>query len=138
MKLPAGTPAPNEILDALNTNKKEKQKLANNEEFVDYHYTKDQFGNTKRKRVIKRITKKTKELTEEQKEEIDNAFLLFDKDKSGNIDVGELKDAMKALGIHLKKDEVKAQMNKVDKDGSGNIDKQEFTALMAEQIESRN
>jgi calcium-binding protein CML len=29
-------------------------------------------------------------------------------------------------------------MLKVDKDGSGNIDKDEFTALMAEQIESRN
>jgi len=29
-------------------------------------------------------------------------------------------------------------MIKVDKDGSGNIDRAEFTALMAEQIESRN
>jgi Ca2+-binding EF-hand superfamily protein len=52
--------------------------------------------------------------------------------------VGELKDAMKALGIFLKKDDVKAVMTKVDKDGSGNIDEGEFTALMAEQIESRN
>jgi len=33
--------------------------------------------------------------------------LLFDKDKSGSIDVVELKDAMKALGIFLRKDEVK-------------------------------
>lgn len=77
-------------------------------------------------------------LTEEQKEEIDNAFIIFDKDKSGSIDVGELKDAMKALGIFLKKDDVKQVMTKVDKDGSGNIDKEEFTALMAEQIESRD
>ena len=45
---------------------------------------------------------------------------------------------MKALGIFLKKDEVKAVMTKVDKDGSGNIDKDEFMGLMAEQIESRN
>jgi len=29
-------------------------------------------------------------------------------------------------------------MTKVDKDGSGAIDKDEFMALMAEQIESRN
>ena len=29
-------------------------------------------------------------------------------------------------------------MTKVDKDGSGAIDKEEFMALMAEQIESRN
>ena len=92
----------------------------------------------KRKRIVQRTTKKIKILTEEQKEEIDNAFIIFDKDKSGSIDVGELKDAMKALGIFLKKDEVKGVMTKVDKDGSGNIDKEEFTALMAEQIESRN
>jgi len=34
----------------------------------------------------------------------------------------ELKDAMKALGIFLKKEDVKKVMTKVDKDGSGNID----------------
>ena len=51
-----------------------------------------------------------KYLTIEQKEEIDNAFILFDKDNSGTIDVGELKDAMKALGIFLKKSEVKEKM----------------------------
>jgi Ca2+-binding EF-hand superfamily protein len=39
---------------------------------------------------------------------------------------------MKALGIFLKKEEVKQKMTKVDKDGSGAIDKDEFMALMAE------
>ena len=63
-------------------------------------------GKIKRKKVFKRITKRIKCLTEEQIEEIDNSFLLFDRDKSGTIDVGELRDAMKALGIFLKKDEV--------------------------------
>ena len=76
--------------------------------------------------------KKVKHLTNEQCEEINNAFLLFDKDNSGSIDVNELKDAMKALGIYLKKEEVKLKMAKVDKDGSGAIDKDEFMALMAE------
>jgi len=42
---------------------------------------------------------------------------------------------MKAMGIFLKKEEVKQKMMKVDKDGSGYIDKDEFMALMAEQIE---
>ena len=45
---------------------------------------------------------------------------------------------MKALGIFLKKEEVKQKMTRVDKDGSGAIDKEEFMSLMAEQIESRN
>lgn len=58
--------------------------------------------------------------------------MLFDKDKSGSIDIHELKDALKALGIFLKRDEIKQMMTKVDKDGSGAIDQEEFTALMAE------
>jgi Ca2+-binding EF-hand superfamily protein len=45
---------------------------------------------------------------------------------------------MKAQGIFLKKEEVREKMTKVDKDGSGTIEKEEFMALMAEQIESRN
>lgn len=81
---------------------------------------------------------KTKYLTEDQIEEIDHAFLIFDKDRSGSIDIFELKDALKALGIFLKKEDIKQVMTKVDKDGSGAIDKDEFKALMAEQIEQRD
>ena len=86
--------------------KKIKRPLARDEEFVDYKHVIEN-GEAKRKKIIKKTLKKVKMLTEEQKEEIDNAFLLFDKDKSGSIDVNELKDAMKALGIFLKKEEVR-------------------------------
>lgn len=60
----------------------------------------------KRKRVFRRITKVKKYLSNEQKEEIDHAFELFDKDKSNTIDTVELRDAMKSLGVFLKKHEV--------------------------------
>ena len=53
---------------------------------------------------VKRKVKKKKALTKEQVDEIKMAFELFDKDHSGNIDVNELRDAMKALGVYLKKD----------------------------------
>ena len=56
---------------------------------------------------------------------------MFDRDRSGTIDIVELKDAMRALGIFLKKDEIRDYMQKVDKDGSGSIDRIEFTGLMA-------
>ena len=57
--------------------------------------------------------------------------MMFDKDRSNSIDLSELKDAMKALGVHLLKDELRCKMEQVDKDGSGTIDKLEFLSLMA-------
>ena len=46
------------------------------------------------------------ELSEEQREEINEAFGLFDLDKDGFIDYHELKVAMKALGFELPKGEI--------------------------------
>ncbi|KAF1836147.1 EF-hand [Decorospora gaudefroyi] len=46
------------------------------------------------------------DLTEEQREEIGEAFNLFDLDKDGYIDYHELKVAMKALGFDLPKQEI--------------------------------
>ncbi len=43
------------------------------------------------------------ELTEEQKQEIREAFDLFDTDGSGTIDAKELKVAMRAIGFEPKK-----------------------------------
>lgn len=86
---------------------RKKRPLEKDEEFVEYKHVELPDGMMKRKKVIKKITKKTKWLTQEQVEEIDNAFLLFDKDKSGTIDIYELKDALKALGIFLKREQVK-------------------------------
>merc|ERR1712051_942260 len=43
--------------------------------------------------------KKARDITEEQKQEIKEAFDLFDTDGSGNIDQKELKVAMRALGL---------------------------------------
>jgi len=82
----------------------EKYELKSNEEFVDYKYYQQKDGSTKRMKIVRKTTKYTKHLTEEQVEEINNAFKLFDKDGSNAIDLYELKDAMKALGIHMKKD----------------------------------
>ncbi|KAJ4381758.1 Calcium-binding component of the spindle pole body (SPB) half-bridge [Didymella sp. IMI 355093] len=45
-------------------------------------------------------------LSEEQREEISEAFNLFDLDKDGFIDYHELKVAMKALGFDLPKQEI--------------------------------
>jgi len=58
------------------------------------------------------------ELTDEQKQEIKEAFDLFDTDKTGKIDYHELKVAMRALGFDVKKQEVQGLMNEYNRDGS--------------------
>ena len=59
------------------------------------------------------------ELTEEQKQEIREAFDLFDTDGSGTIDAKELKVAMRALGFEPKKEELKKLISDLDKNASG-------------------
>ncbi|KAI8896318.1 Caltractin [Globomyces pollinis-pini] len=70
------------------------------------------------------------DLTVDQKQEIREAFDLFDTDGSGTIDVKELKVAMRALGFQPKKEEIKKMMVEMDKNGSGKIDFNEFLELM--------
>mmetsp|Transcript_2121 Transcript_2121/g.3268 ORF Transcript_2121/g.3268 Transcript_2121/m.3268 type:complete len:167 (-) Transcript_2121:120-620(-) len=74
--------------------------------------------------------KKQKELTEEQKQEIKEAFDLFDTDGSGEIDSKELKVAMRALGFEPKKEEIQKMISDVDDDGSGTIGYEEFLKMM--------
>merc|ERR1712164_201728 len=73
---------------------------------------------------------KQKELTEEQKQEIKEAFDLFDTDGSGSIDAKELKVAMRALGFEPKKDEIAKMIADVDDSGDGEIDFDEFMVMM--------
>ena len=69
------------------------------------------------------------ELTEEQKQEIREAFDLFDTDKSGSIDYHELKVAIRALGFDIKKEEVRRIMSEVDREGTGTIEFPEFLSI---------
>ncbi|XP_008324868.2 caltractin [Cynoglossus semilaevis] len=71
------------------------------------------------------------ELTEEQRQEIKEAFDLFDTDGTGTIDVKELKVAMRALGFEPKKEEIKKMIADIDKEGSGTIDFSDFLSMMA-------
>merc|ERR1711912_106896 len=54
--------------------------------------------------------KKPGQLSDEQLDEIREAFSLFDSDASGQIDVRELKAAMRALGFEVKNEELKKMM----------------------------
>ena len=69
-------------------------------------------------------------MTEEQKQEIKEAFDLFDTDGSGAIDAKELKVAMRALGFEPKKEEVKKMMAEADREGTGRIEYKDFLDMM--------
>merc|ERR1712205_282576 len=78
--------------------------------------------------------KKQTELDDAQKQEIKEAFDLFDTDGSGNIDVKELTVAMKALGCDPKPGEIEKMIGEVDDDGSGEIGYPEFLKMMTNRI----
>merc|ERR1711890_201975 len=69
-------------------------------------------------------------LSEEQMDEIREAFNLFDGDQSGAIDVRELKAAMRALGFEVKNEELKKMVSDIDGDGNGTIEFGEFLTMM--------
>merc|ERR1712022_186 len=74
--------------------------------------------------------KKPGQLSDEQLDEIREAFSLFDSDASGQIDVRELKAAMRALGFEVKNEELKKMVTDIDNDGNGTIEFGEFLEMM--------
>ncbi len=78
------------------------------------------------------------ELTDEQKQEIREAFDLFDTDGSGTIDAKELRVAMRALGFEPKKEEIKKMIADIDKDDSGTIDFSEFLEMMTAKMSEKD
>ncbi|KAJ3868185.1 Ca2+-binding EF-hand superfamily protein [Lentinula novae-zelandiae] len=86
----------------------------------------------------KRRTHSRPELTDEQKQEIKEAFELFDTDKDGRIDYHELKVAMRALGFDMKKAEVLKILRDHDKTGHGFMDFEDFAKIMSDRILARD
>ncbi|XP_074864301.1 centrin-2 isoform X1 [Carettochelys insculpta] len=97
------------------------------------------------------------ELTEDQKQEIREAFDLFDTDGSGSIDVKELKTwhwfpphqfprpldqavrvAMRALGFEPKKEEIKKMISDIDKEGTGKISFNDFLVVMTQKMAEKD
>lgn len=77
----------------------------------------------------KRRTHARPELTDEQKQEIKEAFDLFDTDKDGCVDYHELKVAMRALGFDLKKAEVLKILRDHDKTGQHLMEFEDFAKI---------
>lgn len=82
--------------------------------------------------------KKKRELADEQKQEIKEAFDLFDTDKDRAIDYHELKVAMRALGFDVKKADVLKILRDYDREGTGKISFEDFNEVMTDMMLERD
>ncbi|SCU82549.1 LADA_0C06216g1_1 [Lachancea dasiensis] len=79
-----------------------------------------------------------KELLEENKQEIFEAFSLFDMNNDGFVDYHELKVAARALGFDLSKQELLELLEKHDRDGRRLMHYDDFFVVMGEKILNRD
>ena len=77
-------------------------------------------------------------LTEDEVLEIKEAFDLFDTDKSGEIDVAELKQALLNLGIDTKNQTLQNMLADIDKNGDATIDFDEFIDMMTAKMSDKD
>ena len=74
------------------------------------------------------------ELSEDQKQELKEAFELFDADKVGSIDLHELKVLMRALGFDVKKADVIKLVHDVDPNNEGTVVYEQFLEIMVSSV----
>ncbi len=88
--------------------------------------------------ATKKLSKIEVRLTDAQKQDVKQAFDLFDTDGSEHIDAKELKVALRALGFEPNKEYVAKIMAELDKNGSGGIDFNEFLDLLIQKMSEQD
>ena len=73
--------------------------------------------------------RKKRELTDLERQEIQEAFCLFDTDNDEMLDYHELKVALRALGFDVKKADLQKLMADYDVDNSGKISLKDFNEI---------
>ncbi|KAF8572478.1 hypothetical protein P879_00586 [Paragonimus westermani] len=83
--------------------------------------------------------RKRRELTPEQKQEIVEAFDLFDTDRDHSLSYYEFKVALRALGFELKKQEVLQILDDYNiKEDGGNLTFDDFNEIVTDMILDRD
>mmetsp|Transcript_13721 Transcript_13721/g.51170 ORF Transcript_13721/g.51170 Transcript_13721/m.51170 type:complete len:191 (-) Transcript_13721:238-810(-) len=77
-------------------------------------------------------------LSEEEMEEIREAFNLFDTEGKGTIDVRELKAGFRALGFVVKKAELRQMLQDIDKETAASVEFNEFVDMVTPKMQSRD
>lgn len=79
-----------------------------------------------------------KDLLKEQKQEIYEAFTLFDMNNDGYLDFHEFKVALRALGFQLEKKDILEMINRYDRDGRHLVHYDDFFVIAGEMIINRD
>mmetsp|Transcript_33913 Transcript_33913/g.43572 ORF Transcript_33913/g.43572 Transcript_33913/m.43572 type:complete len:172 (+) Transcript_33913:69-584(+) len=78
------------------------------------------------------------ELTDDEKIELKEAFNLFDANKTGHIDIHELKVLIRALGFPVKKQEVLKMVYDCDPNNEGTVDMDTYLEIMTDKYAMRD
>ncbi|KAL0125420.1 hypothetical protein PUN28_004504 [Cardiocondyla obscurior] len=79
-----------------------------------------------------------KELTEQQKSDIKEAFDLFDPDGTGKIPIKDLKVVLRALGFELTKKEIQTLVEEVGLECPSELAYEEFVKIMSIKIKDQD
>ncbi|UJR14686.1 hypothetical protein I4U23_001679 [Adineta vaga] len=71
-------------------------------------------------------------LTEAQRQELKDAFNVFDTDGSGKISATELSSIFRALNVNVSGQQLNQLVKQMDSNGSGQVEFDEFARVMAE------
>lgn len=82
--------------------------------------------------------KKSTSESNQHKQDIKEAFQLFDEEDTGFIKSNQLKYAMRALGFEPRKEEVKNILKELDKEGSGCVAFAAFEAMMYRKLSEKD
>ncbi|CAE8717079.1 unnamed protein product, partial [Polarella glacialis] len=83
-------------------------------------------------------SKATHAVSKEQRQEIKEAFDIFDSERTGKMDYHELKVAIRAMGFEIKKPEALELMTRYDREETGNIGYDAFEEIMVQRYAAQD
>uniref|UniRef100_A0A7S1LT79 EF-hand domain-containing protein n=1 Tax=Alexandrium catenella TaxID=2925 RepID=A0A7S1LT79_ALECA len=79
-----------------------------------------------------------RQVSKEQRQEIKEAFDIFDSERTGTMDYHELKVAVRAMGFEIKKAEALELMSRYDREETGYINFEAFEEIMIQRYAAQD